>query len=126
MFANATGDRPGLYFTIVGEPPLKMLRCQQQYSFFDPAKVNGMIRFSSVSGEVQRGLPAVLDSIVRQVEAVTPGFVIVDSFRSVLRVGNEVELSALDVQDFVQWAGASPHHLGGDDLPRRRVSWNGG
>ena len=102
MFANATADRPGLYFTIVGEPPLKMLRYQQQYSFFDPAKVNGMIRFSSLSGELQRGLPAVLDSIVRQVEAVTPGFVIVDSFRSVLRVGNEAELSAQDVQDFVQ------------------------
>ena len=79
-----------------------------------------------MSGEVQRGLPAVLDSIVRQVEAVTPGFVIVDSFRSVLRVGNEAELSALDVQDLVQWAGASPHHVGGDDLPRRRVSWSGG
>jgi circadian clock protein KaiC len=102
MFANATVDRPGLYFTIVGEPPLKMLRYQQQYSFFDPAKVNGMIRFSSLSGEVQRGLPAVLDSIVRQVEAVTPGFVIVDSFRSVLRVGSEAELGALDGRDFVQ------------------------
>jgi circadian clock protein KaiC len=102
MFANATVDRPGLYFTIVGEPPLKMLRYQQQYSFFDPAKVNGMIRFSSLSGEVQRGLPAVLDSIVRQVEALTPGFVIVDSFRSVLRVGSEAELGALDGRDFVQ------------------------
>jgi circadian clock protein KaiC len=102
MFANATVDRPGLYFTIVGEPPLKMLRYQQQYSFFDPAKVNGMIRFSSLSGEVQRGLPAVLDSIVRQVEAVTPGFVIVDSSRSVLRVGSEAELGALDGRDFVQ------------------------
>ena len=86
MFANATADRPGLYFTIVGEPPLKMLRYQQQYSFFDPAKVNGMIRFSSLSEEVERGLPAVLESIVRQVEAVTPGFVVVASFRSVLRV----------------------------------------
>jgi circadian clock protein KaiC len=50
MFANATADRPGLYFTIIGEPPLKMLRYQQQYSFFDPAKVNGAIRFSSLSG----------------------------------------------------------------------------
>ena len=57
MFANATADRPGLYFTIVGEPALKMLRYQQQYSFFDPAKVNGMIRFSSLSAEVQRGPP---------------------------------------------------------------------
>ena len=102
MFANATADRPGLYFTIVGEPALKMLRYQQQYSFFDPAKVNGMIRFSSLSGEVQRGLPAVLESLVRQVDAFTPRFVVVDSFRSVLRVGNGAQPGALDVQDFVQ------------------------
>ena len=102
IFANATAARPGLYFTIVGEPPLKMLRYQQQYSFFDPAKVNGVIRFSSLSQEVERGLPAVLESIVRQVEAFTPGFVVVDSFRSVLRVGNGAESGALDVQDFVQ------------------------
>jgi circadian clock protein KaiC len=102
MFANATADRPGLYFTIVGEPALKMLRYQQQYSFFDPAKVNGMIRFSSLSGEVQRGLPAVLESLVRQVDAFPPRFVVVDSFRSVLRVGNGAQPGALDVQDFVQ------------------------
>lgn len=102
MFANATADRPGLYFTIVGEPALKMLRYQQQYSFFDPAKVNGVIRFSSLSGEVQRGLPAVLESLVRQVDAFTPRFVVVDSFRSVLRVGNGAQPGALDVQDFVQ------------------------
>ena len=102
MFANATLDRPGLYFTIVGEPPLKMLRYQQQYSFFDPAKVNGLIRFSSLGAEVERGLPAVLESIVRQVEAVTPGFVIVDSFRSVLRVGSDADPGGLPVQDFVQ------------------------
>src|SRR6266496_1745650 len=52
LFANATADRPGLYFTVVGEPALKMLRYQQQYSFFDPAKVNGMIRFVSLGDEV--------------------------------------------------------------------------
>jgi circadian clock protein KaiC len=102
LFANATADRPGLYFTIVGEPSLKMLRYQQQYSFFDPAKVNGVIRFSSLAGEVQLGLPAVLESLVSQVEALTPSFVVVDSFRSVLRVGDEAPPGALDVQDFVQ------------------------
>lgn len=29
MFANATPDRPALYFTVIGEPPIKMLRYQQ-------------------------------------------------------------------------------------------------
>jgi circadian clock protein KaiC len=102
MFANATAARPGLYFTIVGEPALKMLRYQQQYSFFDPARVNGAIHFSSLSGQVELGLSAVLESLVRQVEAVSPRFVVVDSFRSVLRVGNGAQPGAADVQDFVQ------------------------
>jgi circadian clock protein KaiC len=102
MFANATADRPGLYLTVVGEPPLKMLRYQQQYSFFDPAKVNGIIRFASLSGELERGLTAVLDSIVRQVEAATPGFVVVDSFRSVMRGHSGAEERGLELQDFVQ------------------------
>jgi circadian clock protein KaiC len=102
LFANATADRPGLYFTIVGEPPLKMLRYQQQYSFFDPAKVKGIIRFVSLGGDLDQGLTAVLESIVRQVEAATPGFVVVDSFRSVLRVSRGAEEGALELQDFVQ------------------------
>jgi circadian clock protein KaiC len=102
MFANATPDRPGLYFTVVGEPPLKMLRYQQQYSFFDLTKVNGIIRFVSLSGDLPNGLAAVFDSLVRQIEAATPGFVVVDSFRSVMRASREGEPGALEVQDFVQ------------------------
>jgi circadian clock protein KaiC len=104
MFANATPERPGLYFTILGEPPLKMLRYQQLYSFFDAAKVNGVIRFVSL-GEalMQQGLPAVLDSIVRQVEAASPGLVMVDSFRSAMRAAlTGAERAELEMQDFVQ------------------------
>ena len=40
MFALATPERPALFFTAFGEPPLKMLRYQQQFSFFDTDKVN--------------------------------------------------------------------------------------
>ena len=35
LFANATAERPALYFTLLGEPSLKMLRYQQQFEFFD-------------------------------------------------------------------------------------------
>src|ERR1700682_121296 len=45
MFANATPERPALYFTVLGEPAIKMLRYQQQYTFFDQAKLNKSIRF---------------------------------------------------------------------------------
>jgi len=109
MFANATAERPGLYFTILGEPPLKMLRYQQLYSFFDPAKVNGTIRFVSLGEAVmQQGLSSVLDGIVRQVEAATPGIVVVDSFRSVMRTIHGTERGELEMQDFVQRLA---HHL---------------
>ncbi len=45
MFTLARRDRPALYFTVLGEPPLKMLRYQQQFEFFNIAEVNASVRF---------------------------------------------------------------------------------
>src|ERR1700691_4003295 len=45
VFANATPERPAIYFTVLGEPALKMLRYQQQYTFFDLSKLNTSVRF---------------------------------------------------------------------------------
>ena len=85
-FANATPERPALYFTVLGEPALKMLRYQQQFRFFDPAKLNTAVRFINLSRAVLEGdLDAVLAEIVKEVEAVGPGVVAVDSFRTVVR-----------------------------------------
>jgi circadian clock protein KaiC len=103
MFANSTPERPGLYFTILGEPPLKMLRYQQLYSFFDPAKVNGTIRFVSLGDAVmQQGLPSVLDTIVERVEAASPGIVVVDSFRSAMRAADATGREEIETQGFIQ------------------------
>lgn len=49
MFANATEERPALYFTVLGEPAMKMLRYQQQFTFFDAAKLNKSVRFVNLS-----------------------------------------------------------------------------
>src|SRR6185503_9649882 len=49
MFANATPERPALYFTVLGEPAIKMLRYQQQFHFFDPSKLNASVRFINLS-----------------------------------------------------------------------------
>jgi len=43
MFANETAERPALYFTVLGEPALKMLRYQQQFRFFDRAKLTAAV-----------------------------------------------------------------------------------
>jgi len=105
MFANATPAKPAVYFTVLGEPAIKMLRYQQQYSFFEQAKLNKSVRFVNLSELVlEKDLGAVLDEIVKQVEAIGPSIVVVDSFRTVVRKaqaerngGGEVEL-----QGFVQ------------------------
>jgi circadian clock protein KaiC len=102
MFANATDQRPALYFTVLGEPALKMLRYQQQYDFFDVTKLNKSIRFVNLSQIViDGGLKAVLAEISKQVDELNPGIVVVDSFRSVIRTKEEGQ-HELEVQGFMQ------------------------
>lgn len=84
MFANATVERPALYFTVLGEPTLKMLRYQSQYSFFDHEMAGSAIQFINLSAEVMdRDLGEVLARIVDEIERTKPGIVVVDSFRTI-------------------------------------------
>ncbi len=102
IFENATQERPALYFTVLGEPALKMLRYQQQYTFFDPAKLNHSVRFVNLTQElIDHGLKGVLDEISKQVQASDAGIVVVDSFRTVLRSEQHGDVK-MDVQNFVQ------------------------
>jgi circadian clock protein KaiC len=102
MFANATPARPALYFTVLGEPAIKMLRYQQQFRFFDVAKMNDAVRFINLSQLVlEEDLGAVLAEIVRSVEAAKPGVVVVDSFRTVVRKA-QGGTSDLELQAFIQ------------------------
>jgi circadian clock protein KaiC len=102
MFANATPERPVLYFTVLGEPAIKMLRYQQQFHFFDQSKLNSSIRFINLSQVVlDHDLSAVLAEIVKEVEAASPGIVIVDSFRTVVRKA-QIGTGDLELQGFIQ------------------------
>ncbi len=105
MFALATPERPALYFTVLGEPPLKMLRYQQQFEFFDNAKVNACIRFVNLSQETASGdLQKVLTRMVAEVERHSPGLVMVDSFRSVV-LAHDSGKSFIGLQEFIQQLG---------------------
>jgi circadian clock protein KaiC len=102
MFANASPETPALYFTVLGEPAIKMLRYQQQFTFFDDAKLSGSIRFVNLSQVVlDQDLGAVLDTIVREVEASGAQFVVVDSFRTVVRKALH-RTAEMELQGFVQ------------------------
>jgi circadian clock protein KaiC len=126
MFANASAERRALYFTLLGEPTLKMLRYQQQFSFFDMAKVNDVIHFVNLTEEVwTNDLSRVLDAIVSKVEEVSPRIVIVDSFRTLAPVGEAN--GDMSLREFVQrlatkltsWQ-ATTFLLGDDPEPQAR------
>ena len=106
MFALATPERPALYLTVLGEPPLKMLRYQQQFDFFDSEKVNSAIRFVNLADDTASGdLDKVLGRIVDQVETHGPGLVFVDSFRSVVLASQSEGTSFNGLQVFIQQLG---------------------
>jgi circadian clock protein KaiC len=106
MFALAGPDRRALFFTVLGEPPIKMLRYQQQYTFFDAAKINDSIRFLNLADDVARGtLDTIMARIVREVAAADPRLVVVDSFRSVaMRPPTTGEASSSCGASFSSWA----------------------
>jgi len=106
MFSLADTESRALYFTVLGEPALKMLRYQQQYAFFDVNKVNESIRFVNLSAELLEGqFDSVLSRIVEEVEAYAPSFVFVDSFRSVAQSASDEGMGVSGLKRFIQELG---------------------
>ena len=106
MFALATREKPALFFTVLGEPPLKMLRYQQQFSFFDLNKLNDSIRLVNLSDDVATGnLDQVLARITQEVEAASPALVFVDLFRSIIQEVAQQTEGTISLQLFIQQLG---------------------
>jgi len=107
MFALATRERPALFFTVHGESPLKMLRYQQQFSFFELDKINESIRFVNLTDDVATGnFEKVLAHIATEVEASSPALVFVDSFHSVMLEAQYQPKGMTNLQQFVQQLGS--------------------
>jgi len=103
MFGLATPARPALHFTVVGEPSLKLLRYQQQFSFFDSAKVGTSVHYVNLTHEtLEQGLGTVLDAMVAEVARISPGIVVVDSFLTVVRAAAAARDGGLELQGFLE------------------------
>jgi circadian clock protein KaiC len=106
MFSLASEQRKALFFTILGEPPLKMLRFQQQYSFFDPSKVGSAIKYVNLADDLQKsGFEGVLQRILAEVAGFQPEFIFVDSFKSVVQATKGSDAGMASLQYFVQQLG---------------------
>lgn len=83
MFGLASPQCKALFFTAMGEPPVKMLRYQQQFSFFNFDKVGDSVNFISLAPQVEEGdYGLALDYILEQVRIHAPALIFIDSFRS--------------------------------------------
>lgn len=106
MFSLARPDNRALFFTVLGEPALKMLRYQQQFAFFDIGKINDAIRFVNLSEDLLEGdFDGVLKRIAKEVQDYAPSLVFVDSFRSVVQSAKREDQGASELQRFVQQLG---------------------
>ena len=106
MFSLATQSNRALFFTVLGEPALKMLRYQQQFSFFDFDKVGESIRFVNLSSDLLEGdFDTVLSRIAQEVKDFSPSLVFVDSFRSVVQAGKKMDQGGSKFHGFVQQLG---------------------
>ncbi len=107
IFANATTERPALYFTVLGEPTLKMLRYQRRFRFFKPDLVGSAVRYINLSEEVlAQNVDKVLERITAEVERYQPKIVVVDSFRTI-NVAAQLPYSidyerAMGLEQFIQ------------------------
>jgi circadian clock protein KaiC len=82
-FRNGTVARPAIVFSTLGEPPLKLLRYQQLFSFFDPTKVGSAVHFVDVSHASEGGTLGLLGEMRLHIEQLSPGLIVVDSFKAI-------------------------------------------
>jgi circadian clock protein KaiC len=106
MFSMAGPACRAIFFTVLGEPPLKMLRYQQQFRFFDFDKLDSSIRFVNLASDmVDADFDRVLARISDEVQEFEPSLVFVDSFRSVIHSARTDDHGAAALQYFIQQLG---------------------
>src|SRR5918992_4207371 len=82
-FANATDDRPAVYFSTVSEPLDKILRYGQGLSFFDATAVGTRLFYDDLGRVLgDQGLPGVLEQVRELIRTHQPGIIVIDSFKA--------------------------------------------
>ena len=92
VFHNATTEQPALYLSTLSEPLDKILRYGESLTFFDPAAVrDGRVVYQDIGQQLgEKGLDEVLISIDRFLKEIRPAIVVIDSFRGLQAMSQEV------------------------------------
>jgi circadian clock protein KaiC len=88
VFHNATGDRPVLYLTTLGEPLSKVVSYAQRMAFFDPARIGSGVLYDDIGPAlVADGARALVQRIGEEIRTSHPCIVVIDSFRAIHDIG---------------------------------------
>jgi circadian clock protein KaiC len=84
LFHHARQGRKALYFTTLSEPPLKLMRYMQLFSFFDARLIEDHVAFVDLGSTLRRGgVEAAVAQLLERVESEEPHFVAIDSFKAI-------------------------------------------
>jgi circadian clock protein KaiC len=84
LFANAKFDRKGVYLTTVSESPMKAMRYQSGFAFFDAERFGETVIFRDIAQLIRKdGLVRALDTITDMLREIQPHVVVIDSFRAI-------------------------------------------
>ena len=84
LFHHARQGKKCLYFTTLSEPPLKVMRYMQLFSFFDARLIEERVVFADLGSVLRKGgVDQALAHMIQRVESEEPAFVAVDSFKAI-------------------------------------------
>ena len=84
LFHHARQGKKCLYFTTLSEPPLKVIRYMQLFSFFDSRLIEERIVFADLGSTLRSGgVEQALARMIERVESEEPDIVAIDSFKAI-------------------------------------------
>jgi circadian clock protein KaiC len=84
LFHQARRGKRCVYFTTLSEPPMKIIRYMQLFSFFDVSLIEERVTFADVGSTLRSGgVESALAQIIQLVESKEPDIVAIDSFKAI-------------------------------------------
>src|SRR4051794_13481613 len=84
IFANASDDRPILYFTTLSEPLAKVVRYLQGFRFYDEEKLGTQIMYDDIGARLaSEGIAALMPLLENAIKTFAPKIIVIDSFKAV-------------------------------------------
>jgi len=83
LFANGRQGRKGLYLSTISEPPIKVLRFLQGFSFFDPDLFGSTVVYGDLGTPLRAGGPEeLLSALDQMIRDNRPELLVIDSFKA--------------------------------------------